>query len=429
MNETEANTLGLRIQAGRKAAGLSQEALGEQLGVSRQAVSKWESDAAIPELENLIPMSRLFGVSVGVLLGVEKEEAVVSLSEQELQAAQAIAEKYAEQTQKRPRVRWVLLTAALLCIIAVGAVQWRDNRRITDLTEQLLGLQMQLNDIQNSVAGQFSSSTSQMHNMLEEQTSYVFNASSRITSYNEENNTVTASLSATAREWNERTTGQFTATLGNGEVYLLDATCNNGVFSAENWEMPRAEDGSFEAQFSITLWDNGVARSNSMDWINAAPEDFYTNIYGGIPHGSIMFYKKQSLITVTEVSVTYEKGYYSYYMDNSLSELDLCVFRNDETTPEQAIPLTEFMENVDSYISVTSNLSLGDDGLSVPISEGDTVWFALRAKDSFGNISYNLVDGHKLTAEKLLHLGFQWRDSLSTRWTPGDISTYTFSNL
>ena len=37
------DTLGGRIQAGRKAAGLSQEALGERLGVSRQAVSKWEA--------------------------------------------------------------------------------------------------------------------------------------------------------------------------------------------------------------------------------------------------------------------------------------------------------------------------------------------------------------------------------------------------
>ena len=65
------NTLGGRIQAGRKAAGLSQEALGERLGVSRQAVSKWESDAAVPELENLIAMSRIFGVTIGALLGVE----------------------------------------------------------------------------------------------------------------------------------------------------------------------------------------------------------------------------------------------------------------------------------------------------------------------------------------------------------------------
>ena len=61
----EAKTLGGRIQAGRKAAGMSQEALGEHLGVSRQAVSRWEADAAVPELEKLIAMSRLFGVTVG----------------------------------------------------------------------------------------------------------------------------------------------------------------------------------------------------------------------------------------------------------------------------------------------------------------------------------------------------------------------------
>ena len=47
-------TLGERIAAGRRAAGISQEALGERLGVSRQAISKWEGDAAVPELEKLI---------------------------------------------------------------------------------------------------------------------------------------------------------------------------------------------------------------------------------------------------------------------------------------------------------------------------------------------------------------------------------------
>ena len=41
------DTLGGRIQTGRKAAGLSQEALGERLGVSRQAVSKWETGVSL----------------------------------------------------------------------------------------------------------------------------------------------------------------------------------------------------------------------------------------------------------------------------------------------------------------------------------------------------------------------------------------------
>lgn len=52
----------------RKKNGWSQEQLGEQLGVSRQSVSKWETGLAVPELDNLMQMSALFGVSIDYLL-------------------------------------------------------------------------------------------------------------------------------------------------------------------------------------------------------------------------------------------------------------------------------------------------------------------------------------------------------------------------
>ena len=68
-------TTGQRVAQKRKELGLSQEALGEKLGVSRQSIYKWESDSALPEVEKLVVLSRLFGVSVGWLLGVEEEAA------------------------------------------------------------------------------------------------------------------------------------------------------------------------------------------------------------------------------------------------------------------------------------------------------------------------------------------------------------------
>ena len=55
----------------RKKCGFSQEELGEKMGVSRQAVSKWESGKAVPELENLKELSRIFGVSLSELLQLE----------------------------------------------------------------------------------------------------------------------------------------------------------------------------------------------------------------------------------------------------------------------------------------------------------------------------------------------------------------------
>ena len=63
-------TLGQRIQELRKQNNLSQEALGEKLGVSRQAISRWEMDGAVPEVDKLIAMGRLFGVDLNDLLQV-----------------------------------------------------------------------------------------------------------------------------------------------------------------------------------------------------------------------------------------------------------------------------------------------------------------------------------------------------------------------
>lgn len=65
-------TLGQRIQELRKNMGFSQEELGERMGVSRQAISKWEGDQTTPELDKLIALSKLFGLTVGQLLGVEQ---------------------------------------------------------------------------------------------------------------------------------------------------------------------------------------------------------------------------------------------------------------------------------------------------------------------------------------------------------------------
>ena len=65
-------TTGQRIAQKRKEAGLSQETLGAELGVSRQSIYKWESDTALPEIDKLVALSRRFGVTVGWLLGVEE---------------------------------------------------------------------------------------------------------------------------------------------------------------------------------------------------------------------------------------------------------------------------------------------------------------------------------------------------------------------
>lgn len=66
-------SFGEKLTKLRKEEGMSQEDLANSLNVSRQAVSKWESDGAIPEIDKLIALSKIFEVSIGWLLGVEQE--------------------------------------------------------------------------------------------------------------------------------------------------------------------------------------------------------------------------------------------------------------------------------------------------------------------------------------------------------------------
>lgn len=67
-------TLGEKLQRLRRQGGLSQEQLAEQLSVSRQAVSKWELDETMPDTDNVVQLSRLFGVSCDYLLLDEVDE-------------------------------------------------------------------------------------------------------------------------------------------------------------------------------------------------------------------------------------------------------------------------------------------------------------------------------------------------------------------
>ena len=104
----------------RKKSGWSQEELAEKLGVSRQAVSKWEGAQSIPDLERVLAMSRLFGVSTDYLLKDEQEEDAPQAQEAEgdtLARRVTMAEAQALlQVKEAAAPRIALATAA--CILS-----------------------------------------------------------------------------------------------------------------------------------------------------------------------------------------------------------------------------------------------------------------------------------------------------------------------
>ena len=102
-------TLGQRIQEHRLRLGLSQAGLGEKLGVSRQAVSRWEADGAVPDTDKLIALSKLFGLTLNELLQVENPPGQMPAPVE-------------EPAEKRRPVRWKLLLLAAVCFLAGLAV-------------------------------------------------------------------------------------------------------------------------------------------------------------------------------------------------------------------------------------------------------------------------------------------------------------------
>ena len=101
----------------RKKNGWSQEELAEKMNVSRQAVSKWESAHAIPDLEKILQLGALFGVTTDYLLKdeLEDEEFCDNAADIVKQISVDEANAYLEQ---RKRASWQIALATFLCIIS-----------------------------------------------------------------------------------------------------------------------------------------------------------------------------------------------------------------------------------------------------------------------------------------------------------------------
>ena len=136
-------TIGEKIARARRARGFTQEEVADRLGVSRQAVSKWESDAALPETDKLVRLCRLLQVSCDALLLEEgslaapaaqtaaaearqagERNARGSAGEPEMQADVPITSEHrapAEGASKRRALSGGALALVLVCVV-VGAL-------------------------------------------------------------------------------------------------------------------------------------------------------------------------------------------------------------------------------------------------------------------------------------------------------------------
>ena len=190
----------------RRASGMSQEELAEKLGVSRQAVSKWESGATQPELSKLIELSKLYSVSVDELLSLEHAKPEQDAAESPVQsnAEKAPTEKlsfrdFCIQHKK-------IIGGAAVALAALIAVGVHYNNRINTLSTQVNDLRSQLYNVQNNLSNQIAGISNNVSDILARESSLISQYNYEITNVDLKKQECTIAFSLLPKTISEGTT-------------------------------------------------------------------------------------------------------------------------------------------------------------------------------------------------------------------------------
>ncbi len=387
----EKMTMGQRIAQKRKEQNLSQEALGEALGVSRQSISKWESDTSLPEIEKLVALSRLFEVSVGWLLGVEEEQPKESggshdeLTEEQLKLVEEIVGRYiAAQpkplSRRRKRVLKGAVIVAALCLTM--GLFWLSGQ-LTKLEDQYNSLQNAVGNISGSVNSQINSIGSRVEEILQAQNSLTADYDAQWTAVDPAAGTATITASAVPKTYREGMTAQFLAEC-DGEVLTFPAELTEGqTFSAE-FDCPLVDsilvsvvflDGEtretqllqqFDSLYSMTIPEVDLDDIWALDeavWQDGTlsiPENILTyRISEGSSYGSAAPAASDSVAAVSEVKVG--------------------LFHN-----RQFVAWGTPIEKPANYHGFEGHSFVKFEAVSIPAKEGDTFCYALVVTDEYG---------------------------------------------
>lgn len=306
-------TVGQRIAQKRKELGLSQEGLGDKLGVSRQAIYKWESDASLPEVEKLVALSRIFSVPVGWLLGEEDhptgqtDTQSAELTEAQIKMVQEIADRYlAAQTARTPqtpvkRRRWPVLVGCGAAVVA-AALFLNLFSQLNRVSQDYGNLQNAISNVSYNVDSQIGSITSRVEEILKSQNQLTASYNAEYLSSNLEEGTAAFALEAVPKTYVESMEAVFLADCGDGPLEFP------GVLG---------EGQSFSAQVTVPLTDsitlsvvfvNGERRETQMlDVFTYLLSDTYpyvscdgSELWGSTESGGVLRRAQYTFLTVDE---------------------------------------------------------------------------------------------------------------------------------
>ncbi len=125
-----------KLAALRKDHGYSQLYVAERLNVSRQAISRWEVGSSVPSTENLMELSRLYGVSLDELVGHGTEEKILPISDSQTTCPEGIPDQQKTGVVNSPKKKFYIAIVAIcttfLCLLisylwCVGQIQGKED--------------------------------------------------------------------------------------------------------------------------------------------------------------------------------------------------------------------------------------------------------------------------------------------------------------
>ncbi|MCD8232291.1 MAG: helix-turn-helix domain-containing protein [Clostridiales bacterium] len=438
-------TIGERIADLRKKNGFSQEMLGEKLGVSRQAVSKWESDAALPEIDKLVELAKLFDVTVGFLLGVEEGTGMQESIEQQqengsslqadadclqmnsdqpkdadqkgsaegvledylekLSKAEQTSQKEAAESRRRSRRRYgVFAAAAGICMVILFICVVNLRREMTDLQNQLYNVQASVDSVSSSIS---SSIAAQVESILSEQNSILTQSSLELESADYVNKTVIMRLEAMPKETvDSADVILFTAKLSDGETLQAeDVSLDEAGLVTARIELPMEND----IDFYLRVGDNTVWLSDEGNYYNDLMESLvptFVTIFYGTSYGdnSAAFDATMDLYVSDAESEVVKQT-------DSAPEVSLWLMRGEEKIQELDYEkIDQDDEDILGCWSVTADFELNAEELSPAVEPGEEFRVAYEVDYGNGVVFSGTTDEYLVLTDKG---GFDWETDAS----------------
>jgi len=404
-------TLGERIAYLRKEKNLSQEGLGDLVGVSRQAVSKWEADRALPDVHNCVAMSQALGVTLAELLELEEgklletdlvkqEEGEISKEEveyadqdkvsgsrknenidsMELTPSQLLVVERMigtyEKAQKKLRRRWRWPIILVGCVLAVGIAwlwQW-----LTDMNRTIDYLHGEVAGLQGELIAEIAGISEQVQAGLREENSLVTDYEIQVVQADLKKDTITYEVSVNLKEGHVNTKQKIMARYGD-ESQMVEMRSTGGLGFVGQITCPIL-DGTV---IYLVIEEDGFGKTRSQRLEEWMPEEQYDIFVDGWTRWAS--FEKTGLVDgaeeVLDLYVTCCGGP-GLSEPIRLTAAEIALMRGQEEIKKQSIDLSQVDYNEDSedwYLHCTEEVSLTADMAMV----GDYLAFELRVWDNY----------------------------------------------